>query len=677
MAEFDDDAVGRISKAVLRVEKIPYDLTDRRGTDTQFTYGATVLVLVTGGFDDIMRAYPGVIVERVRPTTSSTTSSTTTSSTTSTLPPGRVSCADFPPYGTALPCWVFVEPGDVGVVSVGDTIVSARVIGVEPDGKIVTFHSAKCGAPGVVPGVSECPGVGTWTWSPGARAWTLTANTCVAPCLPPPPQFCPPANETRCVVFRTPCQRGAVAPVTCGTVTSTPCPGYCGSCASYKFVDGVGYKLVSCKCPTGCTCWGGSATALEVPPPYTGLPDPNAANFDPCGPNPTVANTFDNAGARDTKNPCAGVCTFYWDGTAWQVLRADCEPYRQDRVGVYPCGCPLPGAPTESEKCGSPRSTYCNTNDPCAPTNTTSTPPPGSCAGSCFYRWVVRASPLKSGYEYAGTTCVGCLCATPAPRGGETECSYLAVPCGPPPSTTTTTTTTTTTKPTQFFCVSPPESTYKFCVQDVVPAGYTVVGGPYSTLAACNSSCSGPSTTTTTKPPCPSCPASPAKLVVWAVAGGVWTLARNDCNVTPAAPGVSPAAWADTYGAQCQYCVSCTDVPYYYCRDAGAETYSCTSGAGGTIISGPYVNDATCGGGCGAPAIGCWQHAQSGTYSCFGANPGTGWSLVSGPYATTAACSAACHGPSSSSTTTTTTTTPPGSSTQVPGSSTQPPVSPP
>ena len=654
MAEFDDASAVRVGKAALRVERMPHAGDAEHAAQSHvWAYGEVVLVRVTGGMDDAMRAFPGVIVERT-PAGPPTTSSTTTSSTTTTLPPlaaGKVECSRFPQYGdTSTRAWVYVEPADAGGVAVGSSILAARIIGVEADGAYATFHSAKCAVRSTTP-APGCLGFGLWTWTGGTtRTWALTSSTCTAPCASPPPQFCPDPADTACVTFRSPCQSRLVAPVTCNSTTTTVsgCPT-CTGCATYRYNKEQGWVLVACKCPVWCPCWPGGLGAV---PTGTGLPSPDVVT---CGDDGSSGNYAGNGGAELA--PCSGTCRWGLGVTGWYLLFATCPPVDpSDPAALNGCRCPNPGdtgvPPTADELCGrTTRSTQCGYGDPCAPMNTTTTVKPGTCKGVCFYRWNTGTAR----YDYAGTTCVRCTCAPPPARGGETACSFVTVPCGDPPTTTSTSTSTTSTTsgPPGWYCVSPPASTYKYCTQ-TVPSGYTVNGGPYATLASCNSACTGPTTTTTTRPPCPGPPAG-CNLVGWMSDGTSWALARNDCTGTPTAPATSAADWAATYGPGCFFWYCCTSDPLIYCWTNGSS-YSCGSaspGAGYSISAGPYATAAACTAApCGAPAIGCWQHAATGTFNCFGANPGTGWSLVSGPYATLAACAAAPCGP-------TTTTRPP------------------
>ena len=684
MAEFDDDSVVRLAKTNHRVEKWARDQGQEPAT-TAYSYGATVLVRITGGMDDAMRAYPGVIVERLQSTSSTSTSSTRAP----TLPPGKVDCATFPPYGLHEAVWVYVEPADAGGVAINSSIVVARVIGVEPDGKLVLFHSAKCAAKAVGP-ASGCTGSGLYTWDATARTWALTSTTCAAPCSAPPPQFCPPASETGCVVYRSPCQAVSVGPVTCNGTTTTVCPTTstagvgstaapgvpdpCVKCAGYDYVPGVGFVLVSCKCPLRCPCWQGSTSPTQEAPLYTHLP--SVADAQMCrggggGCNGQYCGDGGGSGSGGSGG-CSAECVFYHDGVSWKpvpgktgcALLADGE---RPQPPYIKCVCPPPTPVLASDAalalaCGNLTTTQCGTGDPCAPMKTTTTPAPTSCKGVCFYRWDAAVMPAGA-YVYAGTTCVGCSCVPPKPTGAETTCSYVTVPCGPVPSTTTTTTTTTTTRPVEFYCVSPPGSTYKFCVQSPTPAGYAINGGPYLTVAACNSNCSGPATTTTTKAPCPACtlgahyPDANYNVNRWLAVNGTWQINFIGCGrLGDPPPAASAADWQAAYGPDCEYCVECALDVYYYCKRDAQGVYSCrlpSEAASGTTVSGPYKNDSTCAGGCTAPAVGCWQEAVSGSQSCFAANPGTGYSLVTGPYATMADCVAAGCGatPSSSSTT--------------------------
>lgn len=431
---------------------------------------------------------------------------------------------DYLPEGTLLSCF-----------KVGERWFTAGGLGVA-----VPTPTTTTGPPGTTTTSTAPPACsGGCLWSLSGSSWVLSSSTCGSGCDCYYPDFCPGSCGTSAT---TNCYRGVPAdhgnPPNCsGTTTTTTLPPGCVGTCTWDSSGPDGWVNTSNPCATYCPC----PTPAKV---FHPCPESTTT---PCVPPPPPCQPY-----------CTGTCDWVYVNNAtayWQVTRVGCT----DGCGNTSCRClPPQSAPT----CGVTATTPC-VGPP--PTGTTTTLPPGSCAGRCYFCWT------GSEWHFDRTDCVGCICPQPDYFGsavgvvGVSSCMSPTTTT-PPPTTTTTTTTatpTTTTVPPNYYCGVVTSGSFpcpavgmKFCTTvssdgiggcgGGVSYSWHILSGPYVGLAACNAACPYgtsttpaptttpvPTTTTTTTTTTTAAPGCVAHACNYTCIGSIWQHASGTSCAAP------------------------------------------------------------------------------------------------------------------------------------------------
>lgn len=315
-----------------------------------------------------------------------------------------------------------------GYVWYGSLNGIASTFEVDPSDSSVVLTFATDGGDVTYTGTIACSGEWTLTADDTTACTGAPSEITMTPVVPTVtncgcyyPDFCPTCSGTQTTT--TDCFANVTSygnhPQCNTTTTAAPGPGGCngGNC-EWKSYPVSGWVKIYDPCGTICPCAtpGGGLGPQDC--------SPGGPTLTPCASPPPPP-------------PCTGNCLWVWGdaSTGWILKTNSCTG-----GGFLGCNCSPPTI--AGTVCGTEQFTPCVGN---STTNTSTTAPPLTCVGRCYWCW------SGSAWTFDRTDCIGCLCSMPQYDGtdvgevGMTACESIITTTTTTTSTTSTTSTTTTT----------------------------------------------------------------------------------------------------------------------------------------------------------------------------------------------------------------------------------------